>query len=239
MSTTAERQSPSLIEFGQATAVIAPFLYLIGQKFAVGYFNQLGCVWVAGFLTFQETLNYALPTSFFVLVGAFLAYAILSYDVSAKIQAIIILGLPAIVIGGVFASAIFWDVPAGQIATVIISIWLCVLFGFYSVEAIHTFRQPQKRGFKEACCWALSSAFTVHSLTPYIGSQIAASDLKKVEVRFPKLAESGFFGVSNERRLIAKVGEKFLIMETSGDRRSFYLKSSLDTLKILPMTRPM
>lgn len=236
---TAERQSPSLIELGQITAVIAPFLYLIGQQYAAGYFNQFGCTWVAGFLTFQETLNYALPTSLFVLIGAFLAYAIFSHEISPKAQLIIILGLPALIIGGVFLSSIFWAVSAAKISSTIISVWLCMLFGFYTVEAIHTSRQPQKKGFKEACCWALSSAFTVYNLSPNIGSEIAASHLQRIETRFPKLAESGVFGVSTEKRLIAKVGEKFLIMETSGDTRGFYLKSSLGKLKILPMTRPL
>lgn len=74
---------------------------------------------------------------------------------------------------------------------------------------------------------------------PSIGSEIAASHLERIETHFSKIAESGVFGVSTEMRLIAKVGEKFLIMETSGDTRGFYLKSSLDTLKILPMTRPL
>lgn len=239
VSITAERQSPSLIEFGQTTAVIAPFLYLIGQKYAAGYFNQLGCTWVAGFLTFQETLIYALPTSIVVLAGAFLAYTIFSNGVSPKTQVVIILGLPALIIGSVFLSSIFWAVQATKISSLIISIWLCMLFGFYTMEAIHTYRQPQRRGFKEACCWAVSSAFIVYNLSPHLGSEMAASELKRIETRFPKIAESGIFGVSTEMRLIAKVGEKFLIMETSGGTRGFYLKSSLDTLKILPMTRPM
>lgn len=239
MSSTAERQSPSLAEVGQTTAIIAPFLYIIGQKYAAGYFNQLGCPWVAGFLTFQETLNNALPTSFFGLSGAFLGYIVFSHGASRKIQLIIILGIPALIIGGVFLSAIFWDVPVAKFLSVTISVWLCVLFGFYSVEAVHTFRQPQKRGFKEACGWAITSAFMVYNLSPNLGSEIAESDLKKIETRFPKIAQPGVFGVSSEARLMAKVGEKFLIMETSGDTREFYLKSSLDALKILPMTRPL
>lgn len=239
MSNTAERQSPSLTEFGQTTAIIAPFLYIIGQKYAAGYFNQLGCTWVAGFLTFQETLNYALPTSFFVLLGAFLGYVVFSHGASAKTQLIIILGLPVLAIVAVFVSAIFWDVSVAKVSSTIISVWLCMLFGFYSVEAVHTFKQPQKRGFKEACCWVIGSAFTVYNLSASLGSEIAESDLKKIETRFPKIAQPGVFGVSTEARLIAKVGEKFLIMETSGDTREFYLKSNLDALKILPMTRPL
>ncbi|MFJ5286805.1 hypothetical protein ACIP66_23590 [Pseudomonas sp. NPDC088429] len=237
MSKTTERHPPSLIELGQFTAVIAPFLYIIGQKYATGYFNELGCAWVSSFLSFQETLNYALPTGLAVLAGAFVAYAMFSRDLSPKIQVIVVIGLPALIIAAVFASSIFWEIQAAKISSMIISIWLCMLFGFYAVEAIHTFRNSEKGDFKEASCWALSSAFTVFSLAPGIGSEMAEYDLKHIETRFPKIAESGVLGGSTEMRLIAKVGEKFLIMEKSGDTRGFYLKSNLDTLKILPMSR--
>lgn len=239
MTSTAESRSTSLIEIGQVTAVVAPFLYLIGQKFAIGYFNHLGCAWVASFLTFQETLTYAFLPALFVLIGAFLAYAMFSQDVKPKTQLIVTVGAPVFLIAILFIASIFWSVSAADISLKIINIWLCMIFGFYSVEAIHAYKQPRKRAFSEACCWAFSSAFSVITLSSGIGTMVATSDLERIDARFPIISETSVFGDATEQRLIAKVSDRFLIMETSGQKRGFYLKSNLDTRKVRPMTRPL
>lgn len=239
MTSTAEPRSSSLIEIGQVTAVLAPFLYLIGQKFATGYFNHLGCAWVANFLTFQETLTYAFLPALFVLTGAFFAYAMFSQNATAKTQLLLTVVAPVCVIAILFIAAIFWEVPAGDISLKVINIWLCMIFGFYSVEAIHAYKQPRKRGFSQASVYAFSSAFSLVTLSSGIGTMVATSDLERIDARFPIVSETGVFGDASEQRLIAKVSDRFLIMETLGEKRGFYLKSNLDTRKVRPMTRPL
>lgn len=239
MTNTVGSRSTSLIEIGQVTAVLAPFLYLIGQKFAIGYFNYLGCAWVANFLTFQETLTYAFLPALFVLIGAFLAYAMFSQDVTVKTQLFLTVAAPLCVIAILFIASIFWPVPASDISLKIINIWLCMIFGFYSVEAIHAYKQPRKRGFSQAGVYAFSSAFSLVTLSSGIGTMVATSDLERIDARFPIISETGVFGDATEQRLIAKVSDRFLIMESLGDKRGFYLKSNLDTRKVRPMTRPL
>ncbi|WP_122665314.1 hypothetical protein [Pseudomonas viridiflava] len=231
----ARQQSPSLIELGQVTAVSAPFAYLLGQKHAAGYFNELGCTWVADYLTFQETLTYALPTSLLIVTGAVLAYFLFSHNVSVKTQVSCILGIPLLIIAGAFILSFFTTISVTNVFTPLANIWLCMLFGFYSVEALHTYNLPDRKGFVEASGWALSSAFTVFTLASGIGSMVATADLDRIDDRFPVLTEPGLFGSTKERRLVAKVGDRFLIMEGSTEKHDFYLKSNLDNFKILPI----
>lgn len=227
--------NPSLIELGQVTAVSAPFGYLLGQKSATGYFNELGCTWAANYLTFQETLNYALPTSLIIVSGAVLAYFLFAHKVSARSQAACVLGLPLLVIVAAFVTSLFTPVSMPNVFSKLANFWLCMLFGFYSVEALYTYRLSTKEGFREAFGLALSSAFTVFGLSSEIGSMVATADMERITDRFPPLAEPGFSGATNDRRLVAKVGDRFLIMEGISNKRTFYLKANLDNFKILPI----
>lgn len=215
------------IELGQVTALAAPILYLFGQRYASGYFGTLGCGWAADHLSFQQTLNYALPTVMLFLFGAFTGFGLLGSKTKPRTIFWIVVGIPIgiallmVVIGWLRHTSVTDNLFK------LITIWLCILFGYYSVDAIYEFRKPVRNGLRDALFVVISSATTVYAICPFIGSIAAELHESSPNKFYPSLVEPGIFGHAKAKVLVAKVGEKFLLMEGAGASREFWLSDDL------------
>ncbi|MFB3304067.1 hypothetical protein [Pseudomonas sp. AMR01] len=62
---------------GQQTTIIAPLLYILGQKYASSFFGTLGSGWIVSQLTFQEVIFYSLQITLPILTAAFITLELL------------------------------------------------------------------------------------------------------------------------------------------------------------------
>lgn len=225
----------TFLELGQSATVLAPLLYLLGREYASSYFQEMGCEWVFQHLTFQETLTYTIPIIIPVFTGWALAVLLIKEESDLSKLEPRIAKSPLVVIGLSLISYLLAETAAlWDIAQFYVSIYLLMLFGFL----IHTYNSPKEQKIITPNFTLIAIVFislTLYMSTNLLGESVANLKIKNKDANFPILENGFVFGHPTEKRLISKVGEKYLIVELTNDSTQYQLKSSLDSYKIEPL----
>lgn len=232
-----QTHEPGVIsELAQSATILIPLAYLLGSNYAKGYFTELKCGWAYKFLTFQETLSYALPTALAILLGFILTLNLLL----DSIKYIKILKFYLFVPGSILAIALVanhsLEFMTVKVIMWIIAFWISVIFGSYAADTLYILRSPNKEGLKGSVAYLLACSFSIFGAANMFGSASAHYDIENMDRIFPRLSEGYISSTAPSKRLIAKVGDKYLISDLEKTKRTFSLRENLGnfTIQLMP-----
>lgn len=224
--------SSSVSELAQLATILVPFAYILGQKYAAGYFTELNCGWAYKLLTFQETLSYSTPTALAVFVGAAITLQLLFAGIRYIKILTTILYIPLTIFLLTIIANYYFKFTSTSMILWASALWTCLLFGSYIADTIFLLKSRERKGLSSSVVFLIASSFTIYSAAGTFGSLSAEYDVRHMDKSFPRLSE-GFTGENSfPKRLITKVGDKYLISNLHEDARTFELHSNLDKFSI-------
>lgn len=222
----------TLSVIGQLATITVPILYILGKKYASAYFSELGCGWAINFLSFQETVFYALPIALPVLIGALAALQMMldgvPFNKITKRSLYILLILLSLV-------SVFYFFSKFNYQNAMISIicyWMLVSFGGYISDLFLAMKRDDKKYLRSAAAWTIGSVIVVYNVADMLGTNDAKTTNENTKEKWPTISNGYTYGASNTQRLVTKVGDKYLVLEESSEKRLFKILSNLDGYSI-------
>lgn len=223
---------PSTVnELAQLATILIPFAYILGQQYAAAYFNGLGCGWAYKFLTFQETLTYSLPTALSILIGVSITLQLLFADIKYMKIFRVMFYVPVAIFFACLIANHYLNFTTSRSFVWAGAMWTCAIFGSYIADTLYLFKSKNTKQVNFSAAFVTMSSITIYITASTFGSLSAESDRENMERAFPKLNE-GFIGNSTSKRLIAKVGDKYLISNLDIDTRHFQLLENINKYTI-------
>jgi hypothetical protein len=213
---------------GQLTTIIAPLLYILGQKYASSFFGSLGSEWIVPQLSFQEIIFYSLQITVPILTASFITLELLingcTYEKIRK--CIIYITLFAFL--ALTTCNFIWNINYSHNLIKITAYSFFIIYGAYITELFLAFRRGNSKNFKSGIGWIIGSTAFLFGSAGTLGDFDAMNALEFPENKFPLVIQSSNQWKPQTLRLVSRIGDKYLLMDYINGKKVFRIESNLD-----------
>lgn len=188
-------------------SLAVPICSVLGFYYATGYYQELGCQWVASLLTIQQIIMHSTIVSFFFIITLVLVAGMLYSGIKYWKILVAQLILFAIIAILLFILWLMADADSG-LTGIIISISIISLYASYVAHTSVVISTGRTDQMKESLSLSMIGMIAIIAASSHTGQSYAKFQFKNRERFFPTIS-NGAYGT--DQILLSAAGSSFLV----------------------------
>lgn len=229
----ADTSVDSIIKLSQATIFFSLLLFLVQYKWLEYFYSAIGAGWVVSHFTWNQILFTATPYGGIFLLAVFI-FAIFPGRMTTTIR------FTALAICHFLTFLVALYKADGISLILLVSVWLFsglfLLLGGLVVNTL--FFKPENGGSRISPLVVVFVFGIIYVSNMRVADMVSIYRLDNSDEYYPQLTEEGIFGRTDTPKLIAPIGDKFLLLNETPKGKQFRLVEDISKYRIHSIKRP-